>query len=154
MSSFSIENLGYFFADALKEVVLTTSGFSFDILPPENDVAFDEMTGIMSLNGNGSGMVFVSAKEHAIRVLCSFMTGVQRDEVTKDDICDTLCELVNMTAGNAKLRFHDTQYMFSLSPPFVISGENVSMITKKGVHTISRILSDGELSLKLKVVFY
>ena len=154
MSVFSAEQLGFVFADALAEIVSTTSGFSLDVSSPEDSAGFYEMIGIMSLGGKNHGMLFISAEESAMRVLCSFMTGVSEDEVTKDDIDDALCELVNMTAGSAKLRFNNTEHMFTLSPPFVISGKNMSFTTKKRVFVISRVLGDGKISLKLKVVFY
>ena len=154
MSAFSQDQLGFIFAGALTEVISTTSGFSLEVSSTEDDAGFDEMIGIMSLNGNNPGMLFISAKESAVRVLCSFITGVSQDEVTKDDIDDALCELVNMTAGNAKLRFNNAEQMFTLSPPFVISGKNMSFITKKKIRVISRVLRNGEISVKLKVVFY
>ena len=154
MIAFSTDRLGFIFADALAEVVSTTSGFLLDIFSPEDDADFDEMVGIMSLNGKNPGMIFISAEEFVMRILCSFMTGVPEDEITKDDIHDALCELVNMTAGNAKLRFNDVEQMFALSPPFVVSGKSMSLITKKRVNVISRVLGNGEISLKLKVFFY
>ena len=154
MSVISTDQLGFIFANALTEIISTTSGFSLDIFSPEEDCGFYEMTGIMSLGGKNHAMLFISAEESAMRVLCSFMTGVSKDEVTKDDIYDALCELVNMTAGSAKLRFNDAEQIFTLSPPFVISGKNMSLITKKRVHVISRVLGDGEIFVKLKVVFY
>ena len=154
MSAFSGDQLGYIFAGALADVISTTSGFSLDIFPSEDDGCFDEMVGIMSLNCKKSGMIFISARESAIRVLCSFMTGIPEDEVTKDDTDDALCELVNMTAGSAKPRFNDAEQMFSLTPPFVVRGKNMSFITKKGINVISRVLRDGEISVGLKVFFY
>ena len=154
MSAFAPDQLGFIFASALAEVISTTSGFSLDISSSENDSGFDEMVGIMSLNGKRHGMIFISAEESVMRIICSFMTGVSKEEVAKDDIDDALCEIVNMTAGNAKLRFNDAEQMFTLSPPFVISGKNMSFITKKRVRVISRVLGDGEISVKLKAVFY
>ena len=154
MNVFSTEQLGFIFAGALGEIISTTSGFSLDVSPPEDDAGFDEMVGIMSLYGKNHGMLFISAGELAMRALCSFMTGVSKDEVTKEDMDDTLCELVNMTAGNAKMRFNDAEQTFTLSPPFVISGKNMSFITKKRVNVISKALGDGEISVKLKVIFY
>ena len=154
MKTLSADQLGSIFAGALAEVISTTSGFSLDIFSPEDGVCFDEMTGVMSLSGKNHGMIFISAGESVMRVLCSFMTGISTEEVTKDDMEDALCELVNMTAGNAKLRFNDAEHMYALSPPYVIRGQNMSLITKKRINVISRILEDEEISVKLKVFFY
>ena len=154
MSVFSADQLGSIFAGALAEVISTTSGFSLDVVSSDEDACFNEMIGVMSLNGKNCGMIFICAEEPVMRLLCSFMTGVLEDEVSKDDIDDALCEIVNMTAGNAKLRFNDADQMFTLSPPFVISGKNMSLLTKKRINVISRVLGNGEISVKLKVFFY
>jgi len=158
MQAFSKDWISSIFADALKEVISTTTGFSFDISSQENDSGFNEITGLMSLNGKNHGMVFISADEAAMRVICSFMTGISKNEITRNDMEDGLCELVNMTAGSAKLRFnaaeHAAEHAYSLSPPFVLRGKNMSIITKKRVNGISMVLGNGEISIKLKVVFY
>ena len=153
MNISSADELGPVFADVLTEVVSTMSGFSLNVLSSERDAGFDERIGMMNLNGEKSGMLFISAGEADMRILCSFIIGVPKDEVTKDDIDDALCELVNMTAGNAKLRLSGTDYTFNLSPPFIISGKNMSIVTKKRTSVVSRVLGDGEISVKLKVVY-
>jgi len=147
-----LDDLGFVFADALAEVISKVSGVSLknSVLPYHD--GFDEMIGIMNLSGNNSGMLLITAKEAAMRVLCSLMIGIPEDEVTKDDIFDMLCELVNMTAGNAKLRLSNVSYSFALSLPFLISGDNMAIRIKKNEHIVTRVLSDGQTSLTIKVV--
>jgi CheY-specific phosphatase CheX len=148
-----VDELGSVFTSVLVEVVSTISGFSLEVLPLSRDAGFDEMIGSMNLNGQKSGLLFVSAGEADMRTLCSFMIGVSKDEVTKEDIDDTLCELVNMIAGNAKLRLSNTDYKFTLSTPFVIRGKSMSLITKEKVHVISKIFGNEEISIKLIVLY-
>jgi len=145
--------LGLLYTNVLTEIIFTVSGFSFDVLDQEQDTEFEDMVGIMSLNGKKNGMLFLSAKEADIRELCSYMIGVNRSEVTNADIEDALRELVNMVAGSAKLRLSSSDYIFNLSPPFVIKGKNISLATKDRMHIISRVLGNGELSVKLKVIY-
>ena len=147
-----LEELGFIFADALADVISKVSGISLNNSVSERDDSFDEMIGIMHLSGKNNGMIFVSAKEAAMRTLCSHMLGIRRNEVTKEDIGDTLCEFVNMTAGNAKLRLSNASYSFMLSLPFIISGENMEIHTKKKEHVITRVLSGGKISLMLKFI--
>ena len=154
MSTLSTDRLGTIFADALTEVISTTTGFELEITPSEDKSGFGGMLGLMSLNGKNHGLVFISAEEAVLRVICSFMTGIPKEEVSRADIEDALGELVNMTAGSAKLRFNDTEQLYTLSPPFIIQGGNMSMTTKKRVDVISRVLGNGEISVKLKVVFF
>jgi len=154
MNTISKDRIGSIFADALKEVISTTTGFSFEICSQEYDSGFGEMTGLMSLNGKNHGMVFISADEMAMRRICSFMTGLHDNDIAVKDVEDALCELVNMTAGSAKLRFNTVDDAYSLSPPFVLRGNNMYIITKKRVNVISMTLGNEEISVKLKVVFY
>ena len=149
-----LDELGFVFADALADVISKVSGIPLINSILEHDDDDDEMIGVMNLNGKSGGTFFVSAKEAAMRTLCSHMTGIPRNEVTKEDIGDTLCEFVNMTAGNAKLRLSNASYSFALTVPFVVSGENMAIHTKKKKHITARALSDGEIALKVKFIHY
>ena len=146
-------DLGSIFSDALTEVISTISSFSVKLLSQEKDNDFEDITGIMSLNGEKIGTFFVSAKELDMRLLCSYMIGVHRAEVTKDDIEDIVCELVNMTAGSVRLRLAGTDYAFDLSQPYVVKGINMSIVTKKKTRLISRTIGNDEISVKLKVIY-
>ena len=153
MKTVSIDVLGEIFAQALSEIITKVSGFSFDVLSTQDDTDFDECVALMSLNSSKGGILFISADENSLRTLCSFTVGIPEDKIEKTDIEDVLCELVNMTAGNAKLRLNDTEYMYSLSLPFIINGAGLSVTAKKRANVISRTLGNGEISVKLKVVY-
>ena len=144
--------LGSVFSDALSEVIATVSSVYLEALSSKDD-SFKEMIGVMNLNGKKSGMLFVSANESDMRVLCSCMIGVPPAGVTKDDMEDALCEFVNMTAGNAKLRLSDTEYVYQLPSPFIIKGKNITIVAKRKMHMISKALGNGEISVNFKVVF-
>ena len=152
MNNLSYDLVSKVFSDVLSDVVSKTTGIS--ITTTDEDAGLDELIGLMSLNGYNHGMVIISAGHATVKKLCNSMTGISIDEVTDNDIYDTLCELVNMTAGNAKLRFNSSEDIYSLSPPFIISGEDMSIITKNRVDFITRTLSGDGISLTLRVVFY
>jgi len=154
MSAFTEDKISYFFIDALTEVISKMAGLSINVLSSETDDTFEEITAMMSLNGKNHGMLFISASEKTMRTICSFMTGSTKNEITINDIEDNLCELVNMTAGNAKVRTNNTELTYDLSPPFIMNGNNLSIKTKKRINVVSRILGNEEISIKLKVVFY
>ena len=153
MRSISIEELGSIFTDVLIEVVAKVSGFTLEVLSTERDAFIDGTFALMRLNGNKGGMLLISTEGDGIRTLCSFMEGVPKDEVTKEDIEDVLCELANMTAGNAKMMLNDTDYMYMISSPLIINGSNISITTKKRINVISRVLGNGEISLKMKIIY-
>ena len=147
------KELSVIFSEVLKEIIATFSGFSLDIMSNEADNDFDEMTGVMSLNGEKNGILFLSAKEKDIRSLCSYIIGADNDEITGEDIEDTLCELVNMTAGSAKLRLSGSDYVFNLSAPFILKGQNMRVVGKKKTRVISNTLGNDEITIKVKVVY-
>ena len=153
MNIFSVDELGDVFADVLVEVVSTISGFSLNVLSSEPETSSDELVGIVSLNGLKSGMLLISSEEAKMRTLCSFMTGIPKNTVTKDDIDDAMCELVNIVAGNAKLRLGGSGYLFTCSTPFVVSGANLSVITKKRTCIVSRFLGGSEISVTLRIIY-
>jgi len=154
MTAIPLDRVGQIFSDALIEVISTTTGLSIEVTSTEASTELDEMTGLISLYGENHGMLFISAKESVVRVLCAYMTGVIADDVTGEDAEDALCEIVNMTAGNAKLRFNNTGQVFMISPPFVFRGSDAALISKKRVNIISGLLGNEEISIKVKVVFY
>jgi len=148
-----LDELGLVYLEALKEVISTVTGIHLQVGSRESNNDFDDITGIMYLNGKKSGVLFVTAKTPDVRFLCSKFIGITPEEVTSDDISDTMCEFVNMTAGNAKLRLCGSDYMFSLLQPFVIKGNDVSIVTKKVTHVEAGTLTNGEVSISFKVVY-
>jgi len=137
----------------LFEVVSTSTGVKFDVVSSACEYDFFEMTSAICLNGSKPGMLFVSADYSTTSVLCSSMTGVPIEEVTKEDCVDALCEFVNMTAGNAKLRLGNSEYLFTLTSPFVLEGKDMTIFTKKKVHVLSTVFASDDLTLKMKVVY-
>jgi len=148
-----IKKLGTIYLNSLAEVISTTTGIHLHVKTQEIDFSFNEIVGVMSLDGQKNGMLFISAKAPDIRLLCSNMIGVPINDVTNDDIDDTMCEIVNMAAGSAKVRLSDTYYMFSLSQPFVIKGKDVSFVTKSPTEVSSGTLGNNDLSIKLKITY-
>jgi len=148
-----INKIGDIYIDAIMEVVATVSGVHLEVESREPDNSFDDIIGVMYLHGNKNGMFFVTANEPSVRILCSHMIGAAPADVTLDEIDDTMCELVNMTAGSAKLRLSDTDFMFSLLQPFVIKGNDISIVTKSITQVEAATLTGGDVSIRLKVVY-
>ena len=141
------------YSDALTEVVSTVAGIRLKVVSRESDKEFNDIIGVMILNGDESGILSVSANKPDARILCANIIGISPADVTEDDMDDTMCELVNMTAGNSKLRLSDSSYMFTLSQPFVIKGKDVSIVTKNITNVIASTLSDGEITVKIKAIY-
>jgi len=148
-----LDRLGDIYSEALSEVISTIAGIQLQPESQENDTELGDITGVMILKGTEHGLLYVSARVPDVRILCSHIIGIPAADVTDSDLDDTMCELVNMTAGSAKLRLSDTDYMFKLTQPFVIKGKDVSLVTKSITNVISCTLSNSEITVKLKVVY-
>lgn len=152
MDNSTFDKLGALLTDSLIEIVSTVAGLPVEVRSTAQDDDFGGIIGMMNLVGRNGGTIFISTSKACVRILCSRMIGVAPEEVSKEDIDDTLCELVNMAAGSLKLRLGDADG-FTLTPPFLIRGEGMSLVTKQGVYNISRLLGNEEISLKLKFIY-
>ena len=153
MSKISADELGAIFVDSFLEVISTSTGVSLDLISSEYHAEFFDITATINLNGSKSGTLFISADENTATALCSYMTGTAKENVTKEDRYDVMCEFANMTAGNAKLRLGNSEYLFTLSSPFIIDGKEVSITTKKKVRVLSTAFGSNELNIKMKLMY-
>ena len=149
----SYDELSEVFIDSFLEVISTSTGVQLDVISQEIDEHFFDMTATICLSGIKQGILFISADEVSAKDLCSQMTGISKEEVTKDDCFDALCEFANMTAGNAKLRLGNSEFLFTLSSPFIIEGKKMSITTKKKVRVLSTYFGNNEVYIKMKLVY-
>ena len=153
MTVFSLNGYGAVFTDVLTGIAATMAGLSFGVTDAAKDNDCGQLSGFMRLDGARSGLIIISAAERDIRVFCSRMLGISQADVTAEEAHDTLCELVNMTAGNAKLRFNETKFMFTLTTPFVVTGNEMKLVMKNSAQYYTCTLGDGDISLKLKIIY-
>ena len=149
----TFDKIGQVYIDALTGVIATCAGVTLEVSNRQPNNNFDEVTGVMYLNGKKVGMLFVTAQRPDVKLLCSRIIGVSIADVTEDEIDDTMCEIINMTAGSAKLRLSGSEYIFNLSSPFLLKGQNMHIIGKKKTRIISKVLGNEEISVKIKVVY-
>jgi len=153
MNFFSIDNLEKYFMDALSEIISKMAGLTFNALLTEENSSFDEITGVMILPGKNNGILFITTNENSLRFICSCMTGTQKEDVSINDIEDTLCELVNMTAGSAKQRLSKSNIIFNLSEPFLFKGKNMQILCKNKTRVISSVLENEEVIIGVKIAY-
>jgi len=149
----SVDELSAVFTESFLEVISTSAGIKLDAISSESDTEFCTMTAAICLNGRKPGMLFISANESTAKILCSYMTGVPIEDVTKEDSIDAMCEFANMTAGNAKLRLGNSEFLFTLSPPFILESKEMSITTKKKIHVISTTFGKSDIKIKTKLVY-
>ncbi|MCL2741128.1 MAG: chemotaxis protein CheX [Oscillospiraceae bacterium] len=142
------------FLGSLAEVVSAATGLTFAALEGGVHRVGEGMVGAMGLYGGNRGILLISAEEADLRLLSSRMTGTPPGDVTDADMGDTLCEIVNMTAGGAKLRLSGEEDAFTLSMPFIITGQAMDVSFKGRAGVVAGRLGDGEASLSLRVMFH
>ena len=146
------EELGSVFSEVLVQIVSTVSSIAIAPSSCESSYDCEELTGVMALNSKEGGVLMISGNKTGMCRFCSMMLGVPENEVSEEDMVDALCEVVNMTAGSAKLRLVGTDFMFTYSSPFVIKG-GMSVTVKEKTRVITKLLTGNELTLKLIMVY-
>jgi chemotaxis protein CheX len=95
-----------------------------EIQPSSDYIPQGDLSAIIGVMGHdGEGMVSISFKISLANTIVSRLLGVSINEITSEDRCDGIGELVNMISGNAKtaLSEHaDTPYRLSL--PTIVLG--------------------------------
>ncbi len=89
-----------------------------EVPQPQSQV---RMTGCVQISGAWRGAVVLQTTEDLVRHAASGMLNIEMDEVTADDMEDTLAEITNMIGGNIKSQVPSPSY---LSLPSVTTGQD------------------------------
>ena len=92
-----------------------------------------ELSGIIGIGGDSKGVVVVSLTESVAITLTGHLVGHPITEVN-DDVMDTIGELVNIIAGNAKKGLE--QYRLVISLPSIVRGRSHQVSWPFGIPVI------------------
>lgn len=95
-----------------------------------------DISGIMGLSGETSGSIVVSFEKSAATIVVCNMLGVEKDNLSADELKDGIQEVVNLIAGQAKSMLQGTNFHFQISIPTCVVGKNHEVNHKKGVPCI------------------
>ncbi|MCC5949527.1 MAG: chemotaxis protein CheX [Nitriliruptoraceae bacterium] len=120
------------------ELVAKHDGASHD---PDDRV----VTGLVQITGAWEGAVSVQLTERLAITAAASMFALEPDEVTEEEVTDTVGELANMTGGNVKSMLEGE---LQLSLPSVTSGRQYTL-SLPGAHQTARVAmeTDGEVVL-------
>lgn len=106
-----------------------------------------DLSGVIGIAGDSRGVVVISFNRKSATDLTSKLASLA-NEPTKDDVLDTIGEVVNIVAGNAKKGLEEYRLVISL--PSIVEGEDHA-ISWPGKHTpvigIPFVLPQGEFLL-------
>ncbi|MCK4797245.1 MAG: chemotaxis protein CheX [Spirochaetes bacterium] len=85
---------------------------------------------IVGLAGQVSGRVIVNMSKETALAIASIMNNEKMEEF--DELTSsTLCELANMITGRAITKLYDLGYKFDITPPAMLTGENLKISDNK-----------------------
>ncbi len=155
-STVFIKSMDSLIENCAVEVISTVSGISVnrDINTDSGDDMDSGYLSVLQLHGDFNGMLLVMVPEQSIRVLTSFMTGMEDEQIQEDDMHDCISELANMICGLAKAKSAIHKVRFSLSTPFSIRYNGcIDFGFKKGVPICSINLFGYEISIIVSLIF-
>ena len=106
---------------------------------------------IIGLTGDVEGLVLLDMSLVTAMWIASTMNGEELDGF--DELARaTIAELANMITGQAVTKLHDLGYNFDLSPPSLITGDNM-IVTDSGVEAliVPLQLPQGKLEINVAV---
>jgi chemotaxis protein CheX len=118
-----------------------------EVHPQHDYVPSGDISAIIGILGqDGEGMVALSFSNTMANLIVSRLLGVPVADITPDDRCDGIGELVNMISGNAKTALsQDSTIPYKLTLPTIILGSNHEVARRpKSPYLILSFEADGQ----------
>ena len=138
--------------NGFEEALRTMAGVSPDRI--ENVTKVFSIMGAMIFGGSTNTLLTISTDNYSAKSLVSYMTGIDISDVKDVELFDVVAELVNMSAGFAKSRLAETENAFKLTSPFTITGDNLSLITKKNVESYKFAVGINDIEIGLEIFYF
>lgn len=151
-SSSNLKIPGDLFSNLLQDAITTMTGFYVGKIEAIEEVKDEnEIVGTMVMVGNKNLLLMLSADEKSAKTIVSYMTGIEVNDLSNAMLCDGITEIINMVGGGARIAFENTQYKFSMSVPFTITGKEVNIVVKHRTERFISNFSNGDIKLGFKI---
>jgi chemotaxis protein CheX len=143
------------FTVAIREVVEVMTGLCVEEDQSQKDckIRKGEISGSMLILGERNALVSLTMSKELCTTIISYMTGIEKNDITDEEIYDGAAELVNMVAGRAKAIVSNTKYHFNITPPFTIIGQDHFIVHKDKIFNITKNYIIDDRSLFLQVYY-
>lgn len=138
------------FFECTSNIINKMSGFELTKINKTN-TQIDIICG-MVLSGLKNCLLLIKTDTRSAKQIVSYMTGIDDEELSNADIVDGIKELVNMTAGNAKVNLSPS-YMFELTSPFGFQGYNINTYIDTYIEKFEYNLSDSNVYINVSLHF-
>lgn len=148
----TFETLIGIFEDTITEVISTVSGVSLEksIIEEKNESNF---AGILPFIGDISGIFLIKTNGEHLKILTSYITGIEAESIYDNDMTDCIGELANMVCGLTKSRAARLGIRFNLSTPFSAKGDkSIDFSFKKNSVTSLMTFSSDEILINARVI--
>jgi len=141
------------FIEATLHVLDTMAHIKADAGKPylkKDRVARGDVSGVIGLTGDATGMISVSFSEKCILAIVSKMFGEEMMELN-EEIGDATGELSNMISGQARQKLENSGISLQAAIPSVIMGKDhtISHITKQPVVAIPFNTDNGDFTIEV-----
>ncbi|MBU2701805.1 chemotaxis protein CheX [Sporomusaceae bacterium BoRhaA] len=113
----------------------------------------NELTGIMMILSGRNAVLSITMDKKDAQTIISFMTGTVLEELVDSELYDGVAELINMIAGRFKASLIDTDYHFSITPPFTIVGKKHFIVYKQTMFQITMHFQADETPIHLNLTY-
>ena len=124
--------------DSTREIFETM--IFMDILeddPAQGQIENDAVLSSITFKGDLEGCLSIYCEKKCAQTIAMNMLGLDcLEEISDEDICDAIGEVVNMVMGGLKKRLHQTYGNIDLSIPQVVNGRQVTNNLGKGVQQV------------------
>ncbi len=152
LNSSNLKISGALFSTLLQDAITTTTGFYLEKTENNKETKDEnEILGTMVMVGDKNLLLMLSADEKSARMIVSYMTGIEISDLSNAMLCDGITEIINMVGGGARIAFENTEYKFSMSVPFTITGKDVNIIVKNRTERFISNFTNGDIQLGFKI---
>ncbi len=138
--------------EAASEVIANMSGLNA-CTKEITEIKPTRYASVLMLCGLVNGHVIVSADDHSLRYITSYVTGLEEDVLTESVMQDCLGEMANIVSGAVKSRLNAVGLTFMLSTPFFISSNSdINISFKKSATTFCISAFAENISVNLRIV--
>ncbi|MGK0465199.1 chemotaxis protein CheX [Clostridium sp.] len=134
---------------AIRDVIETMTGLCIeeDFTREVCTINKGEISGVMLILGERNALMSLTMSKELCTTIISYMTGIEKNDITDEEIYDGAAELVNMVAGRSKAILSGTKYHFSITPPFTIVGQEHFIVHKDKIFNVTKnyIIDDRSL---------
>lgn len=144
------------FTTSLLETFRTVSGIDFNLVEDQqvdNQDSGLTVSGFMLLTGERNILLTLSLPWDTAITLVSFTAGISPDEISNEDVYDSIAEFTNMVAGGAKHMLAESENHFQLTTPFAVSGNDFSIFFRKNIESYLKVFKNEELQIYLNISF-